>query len=89
MRTNINSRTVWKSEQWRALAAMLGIPVDERGITSCAIVLDCEKNAEVFVDLTRLPADVVEKLKAQDARRAARQSQRGKHGPPATGPSGT
>lgn len=68
----MKSRDVWHSPEWRALAAMLGIPVDEVGITGCAIVLDCHENAEVFVNLEYLPADLLEKLKAQRARSAAK-----------------
>jgi hypothetical protein len=57
------SREVWKWPEFRALAEKLGVPIDEKGITGFALVIDCKKAAEVFTDLTYLPADVLEKLR--------------------------
>mgnify|MGYP000930806487 CR=1 FL=1 len=62
----MKSMDVWNSPEWRALAAMLGIPTEKgTGITACAIVLDCTKNAEVFVDITKLPDELLAKMRAR------------------------
>ncbi len=66
----VKSREVWKWPEFRALAAKLGVPIEEKGITGFALVLDCQKAAEVFTDLTYLPPEVLEKLRERKARDA-------------------
>jgi hypothetical protein len=59
---NVKSREVWNWPEWQALAARLGIP-RERGITGCAVVLDCKTDANVFVDLEYLPKALLARLR--------------------------
>lgn len=60
----VKSREVWKWPEWRAFAERLGIPL-EPGTTGCAVVLECKENAEVFIDITRLPAELLAKMRAR------------------------
>lgn len=56
------SREVWQWPEWQALAQRLGIS-RERGITGCAVVLDCKKDAEVVFDLAYLPAELLARIR--------------------------